>query len=75
MNDHSIEACKTREDISQAFGRRREWLCDNHPSCPKCREAHQIQLMDWIFADKAQWKCRKCKHYFEYEPDNRKDIT
>ena len=54
---------------------RRSWLCRNTPSCPTCREKHQIQLLYYIGCD-AQWKCRICKHKWIYEPRHRsfKDI-
>ena len=34
--------------------------------CPNCG-TRQIQLIGYIDIIPAQWKCRKCKHKFEWE--------
>jgi hypothetical protein len=47
---------------------RREHLCRNPPKCPVttcCTD--QVQITDW-FSIPAEWKCRRCKHKFTYEP-------
>lgn len=53
---------------------RRVWLCKNAPICPKCN-TKQIQLIQWTSVDKsADWKCRKCRHPFSYEPLTDQDL-
>lgn len=37
--------------------------------CPSCG-TRQIQLIGYMDIIPAQWKCRRCKHKFEWEPDN-----
>ena len=34
--------------------------------CPECN-TRQVQLIGYIETYPAQWKCRKCKHKFEWE--------
>lgn len=34
--------------------------------CPSCH-TRQVQLVDYIDTKPAQWKCRHCKHNFEWE--------
>jgi ribosomal protein L37AE/L43A len=34
--------------------------------CPACR-TRQVQLVGYMNIVPAQWKCRKCKHKFEWE--------
>lgn len=36
--------------------------------CPVCH-TRQIQLVGYINIYPAQWKCRMCKHKFEWEGD------
>lgn len=47
---------------------RRLSLCKKAPKCIKCG-SEQVQLTSYINC-KATWKCRLCKHKFEYEPEN-----
>jgi len=54
-------------DLMMELVNRRINLCKNSPSCPKCKENFQIQLVNWINPGPAKWKCRTCKHKFEYE--------
>ncbi len=35
-------------------------------SCPECG-TRQVQLIGYINTSPAQWKCRHCKHKFEWE--------
>ena len=44
---------------------RRDLLFSHSPKCPKC-EAKQVQCTEYLNTP-AQWKCRECKHRFEYE--------
>lgn len=37
--------------------------------CPKCT-TRQVQLVGYANITPAKWKCRHCKHEFEWEPDN-----
>lgn len=37
------------------------------PICGKCG-AEQVQLVEWVGLPLAQWKCRVCKHRWEFEP-------
>jgi transposase-like protein len=50
---------------------RQDWVCRHVPHCPKCREQMQIQVIDYINPP-ARWRCRMCKHRFEYEPPERR---
>jgi len=50
-----------------ALSKRRLWLCKNTPACPSCGEWMQIQITDWHQIP-AEWKCRKCKHKWKFEP-------
>ncbi|QZI87141.1 hypothetical protein MYOV085v1_p0122 [Vibrio phage 355E48.1] len=34
--------------------------------CPECN-TRQVQLIGYMETYPAQWKCRKCKHKFEWE--------
>ena len=34
--------------------------------CPECN-TRQVQLVGYIDIYPAQWKCRRCKHNFEWE--------
>lgn len=49
------------------YAKRREFLGKFMPLCPECR-TEQVQLVAYIDVA-AQWKCRICKHRFEYEPN------
>jgi ribosomal protein L37AE/L43A len=53
-------------DEIRAVIERQRWLGDNMPLCPKCGEAVQLQIKR-IDAP-ALWRCRKCEHHFEKEP-------
>lgn len=44
---------------------RQDFLCRNVPRCAKC-DHEQVQLI-WR-GSPAHWRCRMCKHRFEYEP-------
>jgi transposase-like protein len=46
---------------------RRDFVFRHVPHCPKCREQMQIQIMDY-HNKPAKWRCRMCKHRFEFEP-------
>ncbi len=52
----------------EATTRRRVMLCNAAPTCPKCPEKAQIQLVEWVNTKPAQWRCRTCKHAFTFEP-------
>ncbi|CAH9016554.1 putative thioredoxin [Vibrio phage 193E37-1] len=39
---------------------------ENKLKCPEC-DTRQVQLVGYIDITPAQWKCRKCKHKFEWE--------
>jgi len=47
---------------------RKDFVCSQVPNCPNCQERMQIQVLNYS-ATPAQWKCRICKHKFEYEPE------
>lgn len=51
----------------QATWDRRALLYANTPQCPRCGDV-QIQIMS--DAMPAQWRCRICKHGFDYEPES-----
>ena len=44
---------------------RRDLLFSHSPKCPKCG-TKQVQCTEYLNTP-AQWKCRECKHRFEYE--------
>ena len=46
---------------------RLKFLREHMPTCPKCGEKFQIQLVEFI-NEIAQWKCRNCKYKFDFEP-------
>ncbi|AUR89039.1 hypothetical protein NVP1121O_011 [Vibrio phage 1.121.O._10N.286.46.C4] len=41
-------------------------------SCPEC-DTRQVQLIGYINIVPAVWKCRGCKHEFEWEGDKYAD--
>ena len=45
-----------------ALADKRENACKNAKPCPKCG-TNQVQIIGWF--DKAQWRCRHCKHVWE----------
>lgn len=45
---------------------RRNFLSRNMRPCPACGD-DQIQLIDDL-VEPAEWKCRMCKHEFQFEP-------
>ena len=45
---------------------RREALCKEPPLCPDCR-TDQVQLIEWIEEETAEWKCRHCRTRFKFE--------
>ena len=51
--------CTRREDLGKRMNLLK--LC-----CPVC-ETRQVQLIKYIDTYPAQWKCRHCKHTFEWE--------
>lgn len=52
------------ESVARDF-ERFDHLCRNVPSCEPCG-SDQVQLMDRTAP--ASWRCRMCKHRFQYEP-------
>lgn len=46
---------------------RRETLSRLAPRCPACA-TEQVQLVDYFVAP-SEWRCRKCRHRFIYEPN------
>lgn len=44
---------------------RRESAAKQHRPCPNCG-TEQVQLTDWT-TPLLKWKCRLCKHRFEFE--------
>jgi Zn ribbon nucleic-acid-binding protein len=52
-----------------ALVRRRRFLAESHPECPACGEKHQIQLLSsWPLEKVPPWRCRTCKHGWNWEP-------
>ena len=49
---------------------RRDFVCSHVPHCPKCGEQTQIQIKDY-FSVPAHWRCRMCRHHFDYEPNEK----
>lgn len=58
--------------LTEALVTRREWLCTpgNVPSCQKCQEAEQIQLLKHNGVP-ALWRCRVCGAPFHFEPEGK----
>ena len=54
-------------DNALKLAARREHLGRNAIPCPKCN-TRQIQLVDHICMP-AKWKCRECRHKFDFEPN------
>lgn len=46
---------------------RQDFLYVRAPRCPECN-TDQVQLIAGM-EKPAQWKCRRCKHKFEFEPE------
>ena len=46
--------------------KRRDFLRSSSVKCPECGE-EQVELTQF-FRPPAQWKCRGCKHKFDFEP-------
>lgn len=53
--------------------KRKVILLANTPTCPECGDltpdVNQVQLVDYVNTIPAKWKCRVCKHKFEFEPE------
>ncbi len=49
------------------FANRREALSKKTKNCPECTK-DQVQLLAY-HSQPAQWKCRICKHRFNWEPE------
>lgn len=54
-----------REDTLNNLITRREYIRRNVPTCFVCNST-QVQLI--AHHEPAQWRCRSCKHRFNYEP-------
>lgn len=50
----------------------RRHLIANRPGC-LCGETEQIQLVDHIWHNPAQWRCRVCGRTFYFSPNTRDD--
>lgn len=66
-----IETATTTTDM---LVQRRKWLEGKVRVCPACGEEHKIQLVYWLMAP-AEWKCRKCKYSFCYEPISNVEVS
>ena len=64
-DDLAITLCPDLEKLIE----RKDFVCSHVPHCPKCGEQMQIQVKDYIRVP-AHWRCRICKHHFDYEPSN-----
>lgn len=53
--------CSRREDLGRRMNRLKL-------ECPECN-TRQVQLVKYMDTYPAQWKCRHCKHKFEWEGD------
>ena len=67
MSDDHMDGLAYLAESLTALMDRRDFVCKHVPHCPKCREQMQIQVTDWQSVP-AKWRCRKCKHRYEYEP-------
>lgn len=54
-------------DFLHATHTRRLHLSTHTPVCPDC-DSLQVQLMAYIATTPAQWRCRRCRTHFTYEP-------
>lgn len=59
----------SRSRLLNAIIDRRQWASTLRPHCPKCGEARQIQLIAAMATPCPKWKCRKCKHGFNWQPE------
>lgn len=59
MNEDLLEYAKARDA-------RRRHLAAHLLPCLMCGEREQIQLTN--HGPPAQWRCRKCRHRYTYEP-------
>lgn len=53
---------------ADAIMARQDLIYRNAPDCPACR-ADQVQAISYVVAP-AIWRCRICKHRFEFEPQS-----
>lgn len=66
FNPHELQLEEFDEAMNH-FVNRRFFLCANTPDCPNCGEDTQIQLFNHV-NEPALWRCRHCKHVYEFEP-------
>lgn len=59
------ERVKGYADRREELGRKMNTL---GLACPECN-TRQVQLVAYMDIKPAQWKCRHCKHKFEWEGD------
>ncbi len=69
MNKIIDNACNSQLEMVKCADRKKllgERMNDQKLECPECH-TRQVQLVDYIDVIPAQWKCRHCKHKFEWE--------
>lgn len=72
MNELIDKACMSQNDMIAAADRRDllgKRMNQQQLTCPEC-DRPQLQLIGYIDIVPAQWKCRLCKHKFEWEGDD-----
>ena len=70
MDPMDIEYCKSGDTPTQRLDRfmaREKFIRYNYPSCPKCSDRSQIQIVSAL-VQPAKWRCRICNFRWEYEP-------
>jgi transposase-like protein len=62
-----MKIMKIEKLIEQVMARR-ELIQKHQPKCPHCR-SEQVQIMS--HRNPAEWRCRNCKFWFNFEPTNK----
>ncbi|AOQ26823.1 hypothetical protein [Vibrio phage S4-7] len=71
MNEIIDKSCDSQIKMIESADRRvylGELMNKHKLECPECKTG-QVQLIGYIDIFPAQWKCRHCKHKFEWEID------
>lgn len=55
---------------SDKYLQRRKRLLESPPDkCPVCGSGFSGQLLDW-FKEIPQWRCNRCRKFFDFTPQN-----
>ncbi len=64
-----LQLTKAQWTLMNAVIARTQWAQTLRPICPACAEARQIQIMDALASPAPHWRCRTCKHNFNWQPE------